>query len=93
MPSVYLVFCYSDKCSPDDTVVNHSGKTAGKVRSVQNSYGLGLLRLAETLSLDKPLKVETTSAETVEVTTHIPSWWNADTDEILKSILKPASKL
>ncbi|CAL1528939.1 unnamed protein product [Lymnaea stagnalis] len=48
------------------------GKNAGKFRSVEGLYGLGLLRL-EHIKVD--LTVKSAVGETVSVRPHIPEWW------------------
>ena len=75
-----------------DSVVNTKGKASGKLRGIAGRYGLGLLRVAEVLT-DSPLTVHRhgKDKETVPVAqcdTHVPEWWPAETDEVVKKALE-----
>jgi len=61
--------------SKDTAILTDKGKNAGKFRSSQGLYGLGLLRLAQAKN---NLSVPGVSGDTVPLTCQKPSWWPED---------------
>lgn len=72
---------------PDASVENSSGKVCGKVRNVMGKYGLALLRLEEVLGTQQQqLIIKDGDKVVAEANTFIPSWWDTESDAVLKQI-------
>lgn len=57
------------KFNYDDNIVNENDKPVGKLRGIAGQYGLGLMRIAETVS------AESIKLSNVGVKTARPQWW------------------
>ncbi|KAH9525602.1 Iron-sulfur clusters incorporation protein [Bulinus truncatus] len=61
------------KIDTDTTIfTKENGKNAGKFRSCQSNYGLGLLRLEY---IHEDLILTAQDGQTVSAKTHVPDWW------------------
>ena len=78
----YMPLLFDDSGEVDITadIVNEKGKNVGKVRGIDGSHGIGLLRISECLS------AETLKIGTVSVKTHRPEWWPIEAPKSRKGI-------
>ena len=70
----------------DAPVENSQGKVCGKVRNVMGKYGLALLRLEEVVGKQQQLLIKDGDKVVAEASTFIPSWWDTESDAVLKQI-------
>lgn len=68
------------------SVENSAGKVCGKVRNVMGKYGLALLRLEEVVGKQQQLIIKDGDKVVAEASTFVPSWWDTESDAVLKQI-------
>ena len=87
---MFDLFDFSD--NPDiakgDIIKSPSGAKVGVLLDHSGSYGIALLRIAEVVGQNH---LTLDSGNLVKCYTHIPEWWNTETDEIIKKAVAKMS--
>lgn len=81
-----LILTSEIEVKTDAPVENSQGKVCGKVRNVMGKYGLALLRLEEVVGKQQQLLIKDGDKVVAEASTFIPSWWDTESDAVLKQI-------
>ena len=62
---------------PESVIISSQGKSAGKLRSRIDQFGLGLLRLSY---INDALIVRDSNGKSIDLRSHQPHWWPSDND-------------